>query len=353
MMPGVKSRQLQLSDNQTQPTAERDRVVHLIQTATAAGVRVDPATIINCYVSLKSKPLNILVGPARSGKIALIQSLTRILAGESHRCQLLDGHAWWAGHTGNVALFTEVQTRFTSAKILALVEEALQPVNANRVFIACLTRISPAELNGYFSEVAFQLGHGQLMRLPGAHLLEPIPYPPNLFLLGTMDTTDCNLVDADLLSKANIIHWPAVEAEGTEYPAETGADCPEDETSFLHACIRNEKAARQKLHRILGNFWEALGPLMAVEGLAECWGVSLPGSVTDEVLIYLANAWSPEGIGLFNGPPSENLAIALDFATAQTILPRVARTVQYSAARRDWLQQTLHAFPYSEAYLTT
>jgi len=168
---------------------EQEIVARLLSTVTESDVRSDPNAIVNFYVALKSKPMAILIGPMNSGKITVVESLMRVLAGsETIQCQKMDGHAWWAAKSGNVALFTDAQTRFNTTKILSLVEEALQPENANRVFIACLTRISPAELFGFFSEVAFQVQHERLMRLPYAHLSEPMPYPPNLFLIGTMDT---------------------------------------------------------------------------------------------------------------------------------------------------------------------
>jgi hypothetical protein len=41
-------------------------VARLIQAVTEAGVEADPVSIVNVYVSLKSKPLAILVGPAQA-----------------------------------------------------------------------------------------------------------------------------------------------------------------------------------------------------------------------------------------------------------------------------------------------
>jgi len=41
---------------------------HLIQEFMDAGIPLKPVTIVNLYVSLKSKPIAILVGPQNSGK---------------------------------------------------------------------------------------------------------------------------------------------------------------------------------------------------------------------------------------------------------------------------------------------
>ena len=51
---------------------EQEIVARLIETAGGAGLQVDPISIVNFYVTLKSKPLAILAGPAQSGKIALV-----------------------------------------------------------------------------------------------------------------------------------------------------------------------------------------------------------------------------------------------------------------------------------------
>ncbi len=256
-----------------QRDGERQTVACLIKAVAQAGVRADPIAIVNFYVALKSKPLAILTGPAQSGKIALVQSLAQVLTGgDPLRCQMMVGHAWWARASREVALFTEAQTRFNTDKILALIEEAWKPENVNRVFLACLTRISPAELMGFFSEVAFQLRHGQIMRLPTAHLSEPIPYPSNLFLVGTMDKTRL------------------------------------DELADPPPCV--------------------------------------PGTA----MIYLANAWSWRGAGLFAPSPTANLEIALDLSIAQSVLPHAQAVIQRSPALREELRSMLNRkFPRSMA----
>ena len=332
---------------------ERDTVACLIRTAGEAGVRADPISIVNFYVALKSKPLAILTGPAQHGKIALVQSLAQVLTGgDPLQCQMMVGHAWWAEHSGDVALFTEAQTRLNTDKIFALIEEALQPENVSRVFIAYLTRISPAELTDSFSEVASQLRHGQIMRLSSIHLTEPIPYPPNLFLIGTMDTARFDTwSDSDLLSGTTIIQWSAVEAGPAPHRSQTAA-IPGGESEFLRSCIRSEQAAYLKLQRILGWRSQAIWPLLQIGDLLKKHAVQLPGAVMGEAMVYLANAWSKEGDSLFDQAPSRNLAIALDLVMTQTLLPRVCGVIRNSAALRRQLRGALNGqFPRAVAFL--
>jgi hypothetical protein len=95
---------------------EREIVARLIKATGEAGLSVDPISIVNFYVALKSEPLVILAGPAQSGKIVLVESLARILTdGDNLRCQTLIGHPRWAARSPNVALFTEAHTRLNAS----------------------------------------------------------------------------------------------------------------------------------------------------------------------------------------------------------------------------------------------
>lgn len=338
----------------TLPVTEQVIIARLIDAAEAAGIQADPASIINLYVSLKSKPLAILVGPAQRGKAEVVQCLSQVLtAGTPFQCQFISGHARWAGKSGNVAFFTEAHTRLIAAKLLALIEEAWQPENKNRLFLACLTHISPGELIGFFSELASQLQRGWITQLPTAYLEKPVRYPPNLLLIGTMDTDQFNWLDADLLSNTTVIQWVEKEvAVATDY--DTGKHfLAGAEREFLVALVRQEEEACQKLHQVLRGQQTALQPLFLIEQVLKECNIALPRSAVSEVLIYLANAWSKEGVGLFNRNVKHNLALATDLAVAQMLLPTVHESLQKSAAARMRLQAVLKPFPRSSAFLAS
>ncbi len=333
---------------------EQEIVTRLIEATGEAGLQADPVSITNFYVALKSKPLAILAGPEQSGKIALVESFAHVLTGgDCLRCQMMLGHPRWASRSPNVALFTEVQTRWNTSKILALLEQAWEPESAAQVHIACLTRITPAELLGFFSDVAAQLRHGRVMQWPSIHLTEPIPYPPNLFLIGTMDTLRFDWWDSDLLSMTTVIQWPAVEAKACEGNYRT-ATVPDGETEFLRSCLRNRKLVRRKLDHLLGWRLEPLEPMRQVRKLLERHTFRLPQSVTDEVMIYLANSWSQAGTGLFDPEIQRNVMIALDLVMAQTLLPRAGEVLRQSKAMSEPLREMLMGqFPRSAAALAS
>jgi len=336
----------------SQRSSEGEMVARLVRAVAQAGVRIDPAWIVNCYVALKSKPLTILAGPERSGKVLLVKNLTQVLTQDIWQNQMMLGHAWWAEGTGNAALFTEAQVRLNSSKILALIEEASLPKNADRIFIGWLNRISPAELAGFFSELAFQLQHKRLMQLPSFHLTEPIACPPNFSLLGTMDTRQIDGSDGDLLSQTTIIPWPAVEVRPPTDCRPVGPIIPDAERVFLRSCIRTEEIAFDKLHRIQGWRPQLMWPFGVVEDLLRQHQVVLPECAMGEAMIYVANAWSVEGEGLFDSAPARNLTIALDFAITQSLLLRASETIRDSAVAGRQLARAMNGrFPRSAAFL--
>jgi hypothetical protein len=338
MTPMNAAVQLQVRQaRRTLGSVECRLVTCLIQAMTTAGIAADPVDVINVYVALKSKPLVLLAGPGQSGKVALVQCLARLLTqADPLRCQFLPGHAWWAAESGDVGLFTEAQTRWNASKILALIEEAWQPASTERIHLACLTRISPAEVHEFFTAVAFQLRHGSLMRLPTAHFVEPVPYPPNLFVVGTLDAMPEGCQDEDLLAQTAVIEWPGVQVSPAA-PMVSADPPPDADRAFLRAIVRQSAAVDRKLARIPG--WQGieagiLNPLLAL--LTE-QAVDRRQALRQELRVYLANAWSSDGRGLFDPEPVRNASIAFDQALAQLMRTRFKSLIHRSPALRAGL----------------
>ena len=338
----------------TSQAAYMDHEVGLIASLHEAlhgnGVPVGQEEIANFYVALKSKPLAILTGPAQSGKTVLVKGLAQsLVARESPRVQMFTGHPWWAEGCDALAEHTRLHERFSTEKMLSVIEEARQPDNAHQIFIACLTQISPAELLSFFTEVAFQLQHGQIMRLGDTHFSEPIPFPPNLRIIGTMDTSSFDWWDSDLLLSTTVIRWP----QSSVLPAPLfNQGILLEEHEFLDSCIRGRNAAYHKICPVLKQQRQPLYPLLQVEAILKRY-VSSMELVRDEIMIYLANSWSRSGDGLFHPLPDRNLAIALDLAIAQTLLPRAADAIRNLKSLRNRLRIILSGrFLRSAAFVT-
>lgn len=306
-----------------QPDEELVVVHSLFQAARTAGIRADRKAIANVYVSLKSHPFLILTGERQTGKIELVRCLRYVLTGTPARqCQLLVGHARWASQSQNVARFVEMQAQFNRDRLLALIEDAWQKENANRLFIACLSRISPAELYEHFSTPGFQFWPDQV-RVEGVSADAPIPYPPNFRLLGTMDTVRFNGWDEDLLPRTTVVSWQGERLEGKMDECWMTA-VPGSNRNFLQTCTPSEQTAYARLRRILGGQRQAFLPLVQTLDLMYRHNVSLPHEVMGRVVRYLANSWTKAGNGIFDPVPLNNLNQSLDLALAQHVLPWIA-----------------------------
>jgi hypothetical protein len=317
-------------DERLQADGEQIAVNKLIKAVAAAGVRAEPSSVVNFYVALKSRPLVILAGPAQTGKIALVRSLAQVLTSDPvWQCPVIIGHARWAARSQDVSFFVEMQARFNRSKLLALIEEALVPDNAQRLFIACLARISPAEVDSYFTMAGFQFWPEQVQGRDSAETVAPIPYPHNVRLIGTMDTDRFKWWDTDLLTRSTIVQWQAETIPPVEHRDRSPAVMVH-ERIFLRDCVRTEQAAYARLRRILRGRRQAFRPLVQVVDVLGKFGVSLPPMVMNQVMVFLANAWTADGGGLFDHSPQANLHVALDLALAQYALPWVSIARQES-----------------------
>ncbi len=285
---------------------EHELVKYLVQVVRRAGVNASPEQIISVYVALKTKPFLIIAGRQNGGKRAVLTSLMQVLGeGNLLQCQVMKGHVWSTGYQGSAVCLPEAQARMNSLKIFDLVNEASQAEHRDKIFIGCMERISRAELSVFFAEAAFQARHGCLMHLPYLHLTEPVSWSPNLLLVGTMDTNYPVQPDVELRSDVSIVEWQTERrlVVSPPPPLETDALCGR---LFLDAMIRDEVAAHRKLAGILRR--------SVASGLLAKDLAGPDGSDERGMIVYLANAWSQEGVGLFDRADHRNLAVALGFA---------------------------------------
>lgn len=315
------------------------------------GVSMDQVEISNFYVALKSKPLAIIAGPAHSGKTALVRGLAQSLSEQDDlHIQMITGHPWWAEGSEDVASNTELHLRYSTEKMLSIIEEARQPYNAHQVFIACLIQISPAELLSFFSEVSYQLQNGQIMKLGDTHLTEPISFSSNMRIIGTMDTNSFDWWNDDLLLSTTVIQC----SQASDFPEPIiNQGVMLDEYEFLQSCIRGQDAAYRKIYPVLRQQRQPLYSLLQVKATLRKYISSLDLAI-DDVMIYLANSWSRLGNGLFHPSPDRNLAIALDMAITQILLPRAIDAIRSKEMLRDRLICILaDKYPRSTGFTTS
>jgi energy-coupling factor transporter ATP-binding protein EcfA2 len=332
----------------TQDT-EVELVNRLAAATTQAGFEADRIDVANFYVALKYKPMAILAGSAGSGKTALVKSLAGILTGDGLHGQVMPGHAWYAGSGVVNTILIGMHTRLITEKVLFMIEEALLPENARLMFVVGLIHLSPAELLSFFTEVAYQVQHNRIMRIGDTHLSAPVPFPSNLLLIGTMDTTEFERWDEQLLSGTTIIEWHS-DRIVPEYAAAGELQISKGE--FLHSSLRNSWEAYKKLLSVVAGIKQPLKAVMLVQDIFQAHGLEFSPALLDGVILYLANSWSLRGNGLFDPSASRNLAIASDLALAQLVLPPSLKVIRSSETMQEELCSVLDGqLPRSGAFL--
>ncbi len=324
---------------------EREFVDQLCKAVIGAGITSDSLDVIHFYITLKSKPLVILAGPNGIGKIALVEQLANVLKTGNRgahmdisNVHLMLGHPWWAEKSDNLAVFTDAHMRFNTDKLLFVLNEAWRPENARRLFIVCLTRISPAELIDYFCELATQVSKGVVTHLGDHYFETPFPFPSNLRLIGTMDTLDYRWWDEELLSQAIVIPWI-----GCGKPINMSGERSSfsGESIILDSSVRDRQDIYQKIHSVLNGYRQPLLPLLEIESMLMHYGIQYHKSSFENAIAYIANSWSRNGMGIFTPSTLQNLAISLDMVISQVILPQFSTAIRYFSDLRKSLFATL------------
>jgi hypothetical protein len=291
--------------------------------------------LLRLYIAAKSKPVAILCGPSGTGKLAAARALGTVLTAPNAECfQEMVGHAWWASRSRGVALFTEAQQRFNNDKLAALLEEAEGGREAGRVFVALLSRISPAE-GDLLVDLAAQLHRRCMLARPASKARRPPGMGGNILLLATVDTPwpgHCPW-PTRLLKAASILPWTYPDPTGIASSAHLELLMAEAQ-SFTFASVRHPRDALQRLRSLRGWRDAHLRHLLATARAMSFDGAPAAERAAGEALVYLANAWTWEGRPLLASAFEDNLRLAQRLAIRLVILPRLEGRPR--AAGEEW-----------------
>jgi hypothetical protein len=275
------------------------------------------------HVALKSKPIALLCGPVRSGKLDAARAIARHLAGPgSSRIQEMVGHPWWASGVEGAAVFTAAQERFNLEKIQALMVEAARDHSAGRIYVAVLSRISPAEWND-LAALALQFHRGYVRWDLDDRPRRRLPVSQRIRVIATTDALPPVPWDLLVLRQTSLLPW-AVESGPRQTKQAPGLWPAVQERSLLEGAIRTPRSALRKLRRLAGWSDDALKPILAIARVMNLQGVPEANQAASEAMVYLANAWTRDGAGLFARSFNDNLRLAIRFAVKMAIVPRLA-----------------------------
>src|SRR3989304_3514427 len=128
--------------------------------------------------------------------------------------------------------------------------------------------------------------------------------------------------DSDLLRTTSIL--PCSERKGVESAPSPEPGWPEDAVEkFGGQGLRAPGAALRRLRSLAGWRDERLRPVLAIPRAMRSRGIPEANCAASEALVYLANAWTGRGEGLFAGAFEGNLPSAPRLAVVLAYLPRL------------------------------
>jgi len=170
------------------------------------GIRLANEIRCQLIVGLLARRHLILSGPTATGKCELARTLAMSLADgkEDHVCSVL-GHPWWAGGTGDVAYYANMQMAYSEWRLVYFLADVLadgQETPGNRSvdrtgsYVVCIERMSPAEIELYFGLLPYRLAAAR-QGMPG-HV--PVR------LIGTYGSDAQPTLDARTMHFASLVH---------------------------------------------------------------------------------------------------------------------------------------------------
>jgi hypothetical protein len=232
------------------------------------------------------------------------------------------GHPWWASGVEGAAVFTAAQERFNLEKIQALMVEAARDHSAGRIYVAVLSRISPAEWND-LAALALQFHRGYVRWDLDDRPRRRLPVSQRIRVIATTDALPPVPWDLLVLRQTSLLPW-AVESGPRQTKQAPGLWPAVQERSLLEGAIRTPRSALRKLRRLAGWSDDALKPILAITRVMNLQGVPEANHAASEAIVYLANAWTRDGDGLFARSFNDNLRLAIRFAVKMAIVPRLA-----------------------------
>lgn len=315
------------------PPTEADLLDFIESSIAAQGFVFPSLAVRNYYVALKTKPFVILTGLSGTGKTRLTRLFADALTGGTpDQYLLLPVRPDWTDSTALLGYHNLLADRYVSTPFLHLLTVAGQPENREeRAFFTCLDEMNLARVEHYFAEVlsAMETPEGRLPLHEGRYAT----LPPNVFLTGSVNMDEAtHPFSRKVLDRANTIEFTEVclteSAASKRSAALLEIPPPERQRLFLSGRVATFDTARERLGALEGTYpARVLGVLAGLNAALQKRGMHFGYRVRDEVMRYVAAAFTVEGEGLLlPGDREANLSAALDLQIVQKALPRIGGT---------------------------
>jgi MoxR-like ATPase len=317
------------------PATEADLVALLESEIIRQGFTFPALTVRNYYIALKAKPFVILTGLSGTGKTRLTRLFADVLTGDTpDQYLLLPVRPDWTDSSPLLGYHNLLADRYVSTPFLSLLMLAAQPENRERVFVAVLDEMNLARVEHYFADLlsAMETPDGRIPLQEGRFAT----LPANVFLTGSVNVDEAtHPFSRKVLDRANTIEFTQVHFGERGVPVEKIAatarpdiPLPERQRLFLAGRVRTLAEARERLAALDPAYPDRVQDTLSdLNALLEARGMHFGYRVRDEVMRYIAAAFTAEGEGLLNPHDRDtNLTTALDLQIVQKVLPRVSGT---------------------------
>lgn len=168
----------------------------------AARLHVPQAWLQECVDLLRDRPQLIFYGPPGTGKTYIAKELARHLAGESN-VKIVQFHPaysyedFFEGYRPSQQSNGQVGFELKPGPLRTIVDRAID--NPDAVFVLIIDEINRGNLAKIFGELYFLLEYRNesIDLLYGSDSTEPFMLPPNVIIVGTMNTADRSIALVD------------------------------------------------------------------------------------------------------------------------------------------------------------
>ncbi|MDF1499721.1 MAG: hypothetical protein P1P76_04540 [Anaerolineales bacterium] len=310
-------------DVQRNPSAHADLERRGLKAFAESLARIDIPyrRCVEYWVTLKSVPKILFYGSPQESGTVLATRIASAVAG-SDNIQHFQGHPWWAVPTRNGSTLAMAQQRLTAQRLRYFMHDAASSDAGEALSFAVISRLSRAELAHLFSTYMPGIEIPDL-RFPSGFEPASIPFPSNVYLLGTTDLeypfNDISLDEHSCLMEIDQRLTTEKSLEGAHT-----IDQKLIQAALRHTRCFDPMGALSKIPPSENPF----GPLQFFWELNNLLADEVNPSLVRGAYIINGNAWDGSGKGLWSADQDENTRAAFDFWLSHFAVPYIAQEVQ-------------------------
>jgi len=311
----------------------KDEMQRISEYIRAKGFSYEDETIINLYLSLKSKPFVILAGTSGTGKSKLVKLFAEAIGATSDngRFKLIPVKPDWSDATDLLG-YRDLHGKFHPGSFLTFVKAAND--NINLPYFLCLDEMNLARVEYYFSDILSimetRTWDGERIKTDKLFSREffgddeeaaaqymNLYLPENLYIIGTVNMDETTFpFSKKVLDRANTIEFSYVDLDITIQDSEKSTLLPlHDNSLTLHNnFLKSEFLILQDCKMFEDTVLTSISVLKEINNILLDANQNFGYRIRDEICYYMAYNHNYDLL------PFDK---AMDYEILQKILPRI------------------------------